>query len=102
VPQAANETTTQDVLPKEQNSGEQRTTTNKTASQIALEKELKETQSEFLSSMGEAEAFRELMDEYPDLKPSITLDHRDAYDRSARLMGRVRALEKSLHRLGGA
>lgn len=102
VPQAANEAITQAALPMERDSGEQRASTKKTASQFALEKELKETQSEFLSSMGEAEAFRELMDEYPDLKPSITLDHRDAYDRSARLMGRVRALEKSLHRLGGA
>lgn len=102
VPQTVNETINTPVPPKEESSYELDTEARKVASQFALEKELKETQSEFLSTLGEVEAFRELMDEYPDLKPSIVVDHRDAYDRSARLMGRVRALEKSLHRLGGA
>ncbi|CDG52311.1 conserved hypothetical protein [Halomonas sp. A3H3] len=94
-----NETTKTTVIPKDESSSEQNPSARKTSSQCALEKVLKETQSEFLSTLGEVEAFRELMDEYPDLKPSIVVDHRDAYDRSARLMGRVRALEKSLHRL---
>lgn len=90
------------ITPKEEDNCVQSTIARKAANQFALEKELKETQSEFLSTLGEVEAFRELMDEYPDLKPSIVVDHRDAYDRSARLMGRVRALEKSLHRLGSS
>tara|TARA_R110001599_G_scaffold117615_3_gene286072 strand:- start:147 stop:767 length:621 start_codon:yes stop_codon:yes gene_type:complete len=101
VPQANNETAKETTFPKEQDDCEPSTNAKKAASQFALEKELKETQSEFLSTLGEVEAFRELMDEYPELKPGIVVDHRDAYDRSARLMGRVRALEKSLHRLGG-
>lgn len=100
VSQTEHEKIDKTVLPKEDSSSEQSISARKAASQFALEKELKETQSEFLSTLGEVEAFRELMDEYPDLKPSIVVDHRDAYDRSARLMGRVRALEKSLHRLG--
>lgn len=102
VTQAPKETTNATVTPKEEDSCVQSTIARKAANQFALEKELKETQSEFLSTLGEVEAFRELMDEYPDLKPSIVVDHRDAYDRSARLMGRVRALEKSLHRLGSS
>ncbi|MGP9635153.1 hypothetical protein ACT3R7_19080 [Halomonas sp. AOP43-A1-21] len=97
-----NETTEKSVIPKDDASIEHHPSTKKASSQYALEKVLKETQSEFLSTLGEVEAFRELMDEYPDLKPSIVVDHRDAYDRSARLMGRVRALEKSLHRLRGS
>jgi len=101
VSHTAKETIDPTVLPKEDRSCEQSPSARKAASLFALEKELKETQSEFLSTLGEVEAFRELMDDYPDLKPSIVVDHRDAYDRSARLMGRVRALEKSLHRLGG-
>ncbi|WP_139839411.1 hypothetical protein [Halomonas sp. CSM-2] len=100
MPQADNETAKETTIPNEKDGFEQSTSVQKTASQFALEKELKETQSEFLSTLGEVEAFRELMDEYPELKPGIVVDHRDAYDRSARLMGRVRALEKSLHRLG--
>ncbi|MCD1587374.1 MULTISPECIES: hypothetical protein [unclassified Halomonas] len=97
-----NETTEKSVIPKDDVSIEHHPSTKKASSQYALEKMLQETQSEFLSSLGEVEAFRELMDEYPDLKPSIVVDHRNAYDRSARLMGRVRALEKSLHRLRGS
>ena len=97
-----NETTENSVIPKDDASIEHHSSTKKASSQYALEKVLKVTQSEFLSSLGVVEAFRELMDEYPDLKPSIVIDHRDAYDRSARLMGRVRALEKSLHRLRGS
>ncbi|WP_336270010.1 hypothetical protein [Vreelandella arctica] len=99
VPQADNETEKEAIIRKEQDGCEQGINAKKAASHLALEKELKETQSEFLSTLGEVEAFRELMDEYPELKPDIIVDHRDAYDRSARLMGRVRALEKSLHRL---
>lgn len=98
---APKETASTTVTSKEEGSCVQSTTARKAVSQLALEKELKETQSEFLSTLGEVEAFRELMDEYPDLKPNIVVDHRDAYDRSARLIGRVRALEKSLHRLEG-
>ncbi|QNI04091.1 hypothetical protein HXW73_14790 [Halomonas sp. SH5A2] len=98
---APRETTSTTVTSKEEGSCAQSNTARKAVSQLALEKELKETQSEFLSTLGEVEAYRELMDEYPDLKPSIVVDHHDAYDRSARLIGRVRALEKSLHRLGG-
>lgn len=101
VSQTDNEKIDTTVLTKEDSSSEQGISARKAASLFALEKELKETQSEFLSTLGEVEAFRELMDKYPVLKPSIVVDHRDAYDRSARLMGRVRALEKSLHRLGG-
>ena len=100
--QTVNETTETTIIPKGESSSEQSPSAKKASSQYALEKVLKETQSEFLSTLGEVEAFRELMDEYPDLKPSIVVDHRDAYDRSARLMGRVRALEKSLHRLRGS
>lgn len=68
---------------------------------LALEKELLETQSEFLSAMGETEKFHHLMTRYPDLRSSFDGDHREAYERSARLLGSVRALEKSLQRLRG-
>lgn len=40
------------------------------------------------------------MSDYPELKPGITLDYRDAHERSSRLLGNVSALEKALHRLG--
>ena len=85
VSQTVNETTDTTIIPKGESSSEQSLSAKKASSQYALEKVLKETQSEFLSTLGEVEAFCELMDEYPDLKPSIVVDHRDAYDRSARL-----------------
>lgn len=70
------------------------------ASYATLEKKLKETKSDFFAALGEAETFQQLMSDYPELKPGITLDYRDAHERSSRLLGNVSALEKALHRLG--
>ncbi|CAM3986087.1 hypothetical protein VRRI112168_09140 [Vreelandella rituensis] len=73
---------------------------NESTSHATLEKKLKETKSEFFAALGEAETFQQLMSDYPELKPGITLDYRDAHERSSRLLGNVSALEKALHRLG--
>ncbi|MDR5900150.1 hypothetical protein QC823_14315 [Halomonas vilamensis] len=64
-----------------------------------LEKKLREVQSEFLTTMGEVETLRELMNQCPNLQSSIAHYHREAYDHSARLIGRVRALEKVIEKV---
>lgn len=61
-----------------------------------LESLLKELRLEFLTSMGEAERFKQLFDEMPHLKNRVEGDYFDARDRSSRLLGHVRAVEKTL------
>lgn len=64
-----------------------------------LELRLKETRLDFLSSVGEAEGYKLLLDEMPQLKEQIENDYLEARDRSSRLLGHVRAIEKTLNSL---
>lgn len=64
-----------------------------------LEARLKETRLDFLSSVGEAEGYKLILDDMPQLKSQIENDYLEAKDRSSRLLGHVRAIEKTLKNL---
>jgi hypothetical protein len=59
----------------------------------------KEIRLDFLSSMGEAERYKLLLDEMPHLRGRIEGDYLEAKDRSSRLLGHLRAIEKTLNSL---
>ena len=59
----------------------------------------KEIRLDFLSSMGEAERYKLLLDEMPHLRDRIESDYLEAKDRSSRLLGHLRAIEKTLNTL---
>jgi len=61
-----------------------------------LESILKEIRLDFLSSMGEAERYKQLLDEMPHLKDQVGGEYLEARDRSSRLLGHLRAVEKTL------
>lgn len=61
-----------------------------------LESLLKEIRLDFLTSMGETERYKQLLDEMPHLKGRVEGDYIDARDRSSRLLGHLRAVEKTL------
>ena len=64
-----------------------------------LEALLKEIRLDFLTSMGEAERYKLLIDEMPHLRDTVQGDYLDARDRSSRLLGHLRAIEKTLKTL---
>ncbi len=64
--------------------------------QTYLEGLLKEIQLDFLSSMGEAERYKHLLDDMPHLKDQVESEYRGAKDRSSRLLGHLRAVENTL------
>lgn len=67
-----------------------------------LEKKLNDAQSRFLESLGEVEAFQQLMRDHPEFNNSLSIDYRSAHERSSRLLGHVSALEKAISRLSGS
>ncbi|RQW71836.1 hypothetical protein EBB56_05295 [Halomonas sp. YLB-10] len=64
--------------------------------QTYLEGLLKEVQLDFLSSMGETERYKQLLDDMPHLKDQVESEYRGAKDRSSRLLGHLRAVENTL------
>ncbi|PKG50339.1 MULTISPECIES: hypothetical protein [Halomonadaceae] len=64
-----------------------------------LRKNLKEVKVEFLAALGEAEKFKALIHEYPELKEVIQGDSKAAHDLSSRLLGHINAIEKVLQRV---
>lgn len=61
-----------------------------------LEALYKEVRLDFLASMGEAERFKLLLDEMPYLRGKVDDEYMEARDRSSRLLGHLRAIEKTL------
>ncbi|BAN52433.1 MULTISPECIES: hypothetical protein [Pseudomonas] len=61
---------------------------------------VKEARLDFLTSMGEAERYKQLLDDMPHLQPKLENDYIEARDRSSRLLGHLRAMEKTLKKLG--
>ncbi|WP_330534859.1 hypothetical protein K9U73_010335 [Pseudomonas aeruginosa] len=59
----------------------------------------KEIRLDFLTSMGEAERFKLLLDEMPHFRDKLEGDYLEARDRSSRLLGHLRAIEKALKTL---
>jgi len=70
--------------------------------QERLEATLKEVRLDFLASMGEAERYKQLIDEMPHLQNHVENEYREARDRSSRLLGHVQAVEKTLSMLSSA
>lgn len=68
----------------------------------ALEMMQKETRMEFLCSMGEAAGFKQILDEIPHLKDKVEAEYLEARDRSSRLLGHLRAIEKTLETLAAS
>lgn len=62
----------------------------------------KEVRLDFLTSMGEAERFKLLLDEMPYLRDKVEGEYLEARDRSSRLLGHLRAIEKTLKTLNTA
>jgi len=67
-----------------------------------LEATLKEVRLDFLTSMGETERYKQLLDEMPHLQNHVENEYREARDRSSRLLGHVQAVEKTLSMLSSA
>ncbi len=67
-----------------------------------LEALLKEIRLDFLSAMGEAERYKQLLDEMPHLRDKVEGEYLEARDRSSRLLGHLRAVEKTLKTLASA
>ncbi|WP_430292800.1 hypothetical protein [Pseudomonas sp. B1-22] len=59
----------------------------------------KEIRLDFLTSMGEAERFKLLLDDMPFLRGKVEGEYLEARDRSSRLLGHLRAIEKTLRLL---
>ncbi|MDF5909876.1 hypothetical protein P4132_29445 [Pseudomonas aeruginosa] len=66
---------------------------------LQLEALHKEIRLDFLTSMGEAERFKLLLDEMPHFRDKLEGDYPEARDRSSRLLGHLRAIEKALKTL---
>ncbi|MDI5891107.1 hypothetical protein [Halomonas rhizosphaerae] len=61
-----------------------------------LEATLKEVRLDFLTSMGEAERYKQLLSEMPHLRGRVESEYQEAKDRSSRLLGHLRAVEKTI------
>ena len=64
-----------------------------------LEALAKEIRLDMLSSLGEAERYKQLFTEMPSLKARVEDDYIEARDRSSRLLGHLRAVENTLKML---
>lgn len=64
-----------------------------------LQSLLKEVRLDFLSAMGEAERYKQLLGDMPHLHYKVEADYFEARDRSSRLLGHLRAVEKTLKAL---
>lgn len=61
-----------------------------------LQRRLSQHKSEMLCAMGEAEEYSELCEEHPELRTQAQALYNQARDRSALLLGKVKALESLL------
>ncbi|QXZ14665.1 hypothetical protein KVQ82_01685 [Pseudomonas sp. AO-1] len=64
-----------------------------------LETLAKEIRLDLLTSMGEAERYKQLLNEMPQLKVWVEDNYVEARDRSSRLLGHLKAVEKTLKSL---
>lgn len=64
--------------------------------QTYLEGLLKEIQLDFLSSMGETERYKQILEDMPHLEEQVSSGYQGAKDRSSRLLGHLRAVEDTL------
>jgi len=67
-----------------------------------LESLAKEIRLDMLTALGEAERYKQLFAEMPVLRDCVEDDYLEARDRSSRLLGHLRAIEKTLKTLVAA
>ncbi|WIE49840.1 hypothetical protein [Pseudomonas sp. GM17] len=85
----------------EERSGQPGSPTQLTSAQ-RLEILAKEIRLDMLCSLGEAERYKQLFTEMPQLRLRVEHDYIEARDRSSRLLGHLRAVEKTLKLLAAA
>lgn len=61
-----------------------------------LTSKLKHYKSELLLSIGEAEAYKELYSEFPELVDEIQPQYNEARDKNTRILGKIKAIESLL------
>lgn len=64
-----------------------------------LEARHQEIRLDFLSSMGEVECYKQLLDDMPHLRDKVNGAYVEAKDRSSRLLGHLRAVENTIKML---
>ncbi|WP_299316083.1 hypothetical protein [uncultured Halomonas sp.] len=64
-----------------------------------LEATLKEVRLDLLASMGEAERYKQLLSDMPYLRAHVESEYQEAKDQSSRLLGHLRAVEKTISAL---
>jgi hypothetical protein len=67
-----------------------------------LQAMLKETRLDLLSSMGETERYKQLLEEIPQLKSRLETVYLEVRDRSSKLLGHLRAIENTLNAISAA
>ncbi len=64
-----------------------------------LEEKLKETKLDFLTTLGESESYKQIMEDMPELHDQLIQDFDRAREKSLKLLGQVRAYETAIERL---
>lgn len=88
------------VCPPEQETSVLNAETAQTQSEVDTDRQLemlhKEVRLDFLASLGETERFKLLLEAMPYLSGQVEGEYLEARDRSSRLLGHLRAIEKTL------
>jgi hypothetical protein len=80
---------------------QQKTDEVRNDSSSKLEEKLKEAKLDFLTTLGESESYKQIMEDMPELHDQLVQDFDRAREKSLKLLGRVRAYETALERLEG-
>lgn len=78
----------------------QKTQSRNTSALDALQERLGQYQSDMLCAMGEAEEYRQVSEQWPELLNNASSLYHDSRERSAILLGKIRALETVIARHG--
>lgn len=70
--------------------------------QRALQDELSKRKVELIASIGEAEEYQRLYNEFPALHETVRTQYLESRDRSTKLLGQLRAVENVLTQIGSS
>lgn len=74
--------------------------TEEITSRKFLEDRLKEAKLDFLTALGESESYKQIIDDMPELEEPLAADLIRARDFSSKLLGRIKALETAIEKVG--
>lgn len=74
--------------------------TEEITSKKILEDRLKEAKLDFLAALGESESYKQIIDDMPELEGRLVADLVRARDCSSKLLGRIKALETAIEKVG--